>query len=657
MPILNPEQFAFNGLDNIDQQTLEYFVYNPATDKLEASKSIETILASLFLGEQHKISSGGENIFFKNLSSGINYYPSWAGIKDQSILANQDITGLVESSVRVYGDNLLTLEPEGPVSPTNITNYAGDITVGSNTSAFGIMFRLGQDLDVGNIIHYKIYRGGDNTGTEVFRSDMIINTPKSQGDYLTLWFDNPIDLKAGDTTFADMFVESDLNANDDTPVLVYAADVDPNLRYTEVSYRTFVDVVDNPFSNDDKSKLDSVESGAQVNPDASEIKTLYESNTNTNAFTDAEKSKLASLEGGRYLGVFADLTALQTAHPTATEGDTATVTSPSGNLFYWDGSSWQDSGTGAGGDMLKSVYDPANKAANVFDMANMEESASEKIFTSSERTKLAGIETGAEVNNISDANATDLTDGLDTTLHYHPTDRARANHTGTQLSSTISDFQTAVSSNSDVTANTAKVSNATHTGEVTGDVVLTVQPSVITNKTLVVADSGMQVLVNDAGVLKKVDVVDFITASPQSKAGGYSTTLCSEDISDTNNYVVIPVDYTPYTLVDWEWDAVNNRFKYIGTTTKEFVVMSSFTAEVSSNSKTVSFSWENSGTIVNASLNSHYFDTSSKTAVISFSFVVSVSTNDYLELTAKSDSSQGNPTLDVSDASLIIKEY
>lgn len=54
-------------------------------------------------------------------------------------------------------------------------------------------------------------------------------------------------------------------------------------------------------------------------------------------------------------------------------------------------------------------------------------------------TKLDTIETGAEVNNISDVNATDLTDGGDSTLHFHASDRARANHTGTQTMSTISD--------------------------------------------------------------------------------------------------------------------------------------------------------------------------------------------------------------------------
>lgn len=40
-------------------------------------------------------------------------------------------------------------------------------------------------------------------------------------------------------------------------------------------------------------------------------------------------------------------------------------------------------------------------------------------FTDDFETKLTGIEAGAEVNNISDTNATDLTDGGATTLHKH----------------------------------------------------------------------------------------------------------------------------------------------------------------------------------------------------------------------------------------------
>lgn len=52
------------------------------------------------------------------------------------------------------------------------------------------------------------------------------------------------------------------------------------------------------FVDGDKTKLDGIESGAEVNPTASEIKTAYESNADTNAFTDAEKSKLGGIEAG-----------------------------------------------------------------------------------------------------------------------------------------------------------------------------------------------------------------------------------------------------------------------------------------------------------------------------------------------------------------------
>lgn len=62
----------------------------------------------------------------------------------------------------------------------------------------------------------------------------------------------------------------------------------------------------------------------------------------------------------------------------------------------------------------------------------------EELTAANVRT-IINVEDGAEVNNISDANATDLTDAGDTTLHFHSADRARANHTGTQLLATISD--------------------------------------------------------------------------------------------------------------------------------------------------------------------------------------------------------------------------
>ncbi len=73
-----------------------------------------------------------------------------------------------------------------------------------------------------------------------------------------------------------------------------------------------------------------------------------------------------------------------------------------------------------------------------------------------------------------------------------------------------------VSANSSVTANTAKVTNQTHTGEVTGSVALVLNSTAISNKTLITAASGMEVLVNDGGTLKKVNVSDFLGGSGSS---------------------------------------------------------------------------------------------------------------------------------------------
>jgi hypothetical protein len=60
-----------------------------------------------------------------------------------------------------------------------------------------------------------------------------------------------------------------------------------------------------------------------------------------------------------------------------------------------------------------------------------------------------------DYSHLTAAQLTDLTDAGDSALHYHASDRNRANHTGTQPAATISDFDTEVSNNTDVAANTA----------------------------------------------------------------------------------------------------------------------------------------------------------------------------------------------------------
>ncbi|MGL4680852.1 MAG: collagen-like triple helix repeat-containing protein, partial [Plesiomonas shigelloides] len=76
-----------------------------------------------------------------------------------------------------------------------------------------------------------------------------------------------------------------------------------------------------------------------------------------------------------------------TGAPGTTDTYTITFTDSTTTTFgVYNGAN----GTGAG-DMLAATYDPNSKNADAFDMTNMVEGTTNKIFTATERTKLSGI--------------------------------------------------------------------------------------------------------------------------------------------------------------------------------------------------------------------------------------------------------------------------
>jgi len=82
------------------------------------------------------------------------------------------------------------------------------------------------------------------------------------------------------------------------------------------------------------------------------VKSLYEGEANTNAFTDAEKTKLAALDPNHFRGTFTTLAALQAV--TGVAGDYGDVDNGAGNdvaRYIWDAddSAWvEQSGVVAG---------------------------------------------------------------------------------------------------------------------------------------------------------------------------------------------------------------------------------------------------------------------------------------------------------------------
>lgn len=130
----------------------------------------------------------------------------------------------------------------------------------------------------------------------------------------------------------------------------------------------------NDFSTTYKEKVDSIEPHATQDMTPSEIKTSYESNIDTNGFTDAEKTKLAGIEDGATAGTMSNAD-IKVAYETNSNTNAFTDTEKN-KLATVE--------IGAKADMT-----------NVEIKASYESNTNTNVFTDAEKTKLLGVATGA----------------------------------------------------------------------------------------------------------------------------------------------------------------------------------------------------------------------------------------------------------------------
>ena len=109
----------------------------------------------------------------------------------------------------------------------------------------------------------------------------------------------------------------------------------------------------------------------------------------TEDYTTAEKNKLGNITDS-FKGFFADSTARDAAITTPASGFYV-IQDDTDSVWFYDGAVWVNTGNTATGDMLKAIYDPTSVSGDAFSMGSMVETASEKVFTLAERTKLSGL--------------------------------------------------------------------------------------------------------------------------------------------------------------------------------------------------------------------------------------------------------------------------
>ena len=204
-----------------------------------------------------------------------------AGSIASSKLANSGVSaGTVGSSTAIP---IITINAQGQV--TNTSTTAIDSTTISNGTASVAVANDGPITSTGN---HDFTAGIDVTGNisvsgTVDGRDVATDGTKLDGIEASATADQT------DEEIQDI-VGAMVSSNTETGITVTYQDADGTIDFVVASQ------TDENFTTADHSKLDGIEASATADQTGSEIKSLYEAESDTNAFTDALSTKLSGIE-------------------------------------------------------------------------------------------------------------------------------------------------------------------------------------------------------------------------------------------------------------------------------------------------------------------------------------------------------------------------
>ncbi len=194
------------GLTPEQEEVLTRLKYDSTKDQLIAKSSLSVPLNSLYVGEQHKLSSGGDDIFLSNITRNIDYFFGVGGIKDQFVPANQDKTGIIPLYERVYSELAEVVVDYVEKTPFEYAPYLFEsFVVDQDRTSFGIEVRTGDALSVGDVIRFSITRGD----TMIYMQDAIIELAVAVGEKYIFKYAQPIEYTGGDVLDIKMDYSSD----------------------------------------------------------------------------------------------------------------------------------------------------------------------------------------------------------------------------------------------------------------------------------------------------------------------------------------------------------------------------------------------------------------------------------------------------------------
>ena len=223
------------GLTPPQEAVLQHLRYDEPTRRLVADSPLETTLNSLYLGNQHKMSSSPDSIYFENISQDVDYYYARGGLRDHSDPANQGVNGVINPTARVFKPYEEVIVNGDPVSGTSIP-YDSSNLFAENISGLGIIFRSAENVPAGTRLKYVLLTDGSPV-YEQFEEN--INGISVDQD-VTWYFDHPLDVPGGSTNTATVY-KLDANDEEDGILNVCIGDSGAGQRSVKVPSRSWTD--------------------------------------------------------------------------------------------------------------------------------------------------------------------------------------------------------------------------------------------------------------------------------------------------------------------------------------------------------------------------------------------------------------------------------
>jgi hypothetical protein len=349
--------------------------------------STDTVDLSAFLDDTNLVTSvagkqGVVTLDTGDVSEGSNLYYTDNRVKavldSETVISSSAQITITESQIsdlahytdsdvklKLNADEVVSGSADEVRSFLNVQNGATDDQTGAE-----IKSALFGESDTNNLTDALLSKlNGIEASADVTDTDNVV-AALTAGTNITIAADGTISSTDTDTQLSNEQVQDIvggmLTGNTETGITVTYQDEDGTLDFVVASQ------TDENFTTTLKNKLDGIESDATGDQSASEIKTAYESNSNTNAFTDALLSKLNGIEAGA------------TADQTSEEiqdivGDMVSSNTESG---------------------IAVTYDDTNGKLN-FSVS----SQTDNNFTTALKNKLDGIESGANVTDAANVDA------------------------------------------------------------------------------------------------------------------------------------------------------------------------------------------------------------------------------------------------------------